>query len=136
MSLTATKSDKLIYWIATGLMLFLMLWAVVTYPIFWDSIGESFEEMGFPSYIPKPLWALKLIGVIVIITNKYDNLKNWVYATYFFNMLFSIGAHLTTDGFIWHALVGLIVIPVSYIYSNRVRGRPQKNLFILPERAV
>jgi hypothetical protein len=50
-------------------------------------------------------------------------------------MLLAFAAHLTHDGFIWHDLVGLVVVPVSYIYSNRVRGRPGKDLFILSERA-
>jgi hypothetical protein len=135
MASKATRSERIIYWTATGIMLFLMLWAVVIYPIMWDSVGAGFEELGFPSYVPGPLWALKLIGVIVIIANKYDNLKNWVYAAYFVNMSLALAAHLSNDTLIWHAVAGMITIPTSYIYSNRVRGRPEKDLFILPERS-
>jgi hypothetical protein len=134
LSSTATKNEKAIYWVATGIMLFLMSWSIALYALQWDSIGAGFEKMGYPSYIPKPLWALKIIGVIVIITNKYNNVKNWVYAAYFFNMLFAIGAHFTTDGFIWHALVGVLAIVVSYVYSERVRGRPDQDLFVLSAR--
>ncbi len=134
MSSTATISDKIIYWTATGLMLFLMLAAIVGYPLRWDTIGAEFQEMGFPSYIPYPLWALKVIGVVVIVTNKYDNLKNWVYATYFMNMLLALSAHWSNDTFFGHAVAGMIAIVVSYIYSNRVRGRPAKDIFILPAR--
>ncbi len=134
MSSTPTISDKIIYWTATGLMLFLMLAAIVGYPLRWDTIGAEFQEMGFPSYIPYPLWALKVIGVVVIVTNKYDNLKNWVYATYFMNMLLALSAHWSNDTFFGHAVAGMIAIVVSYIYSNRVRGRPAKDIFILPAR--
>ncbi len=134
MSSTARISDKIIYWTATGLMLFLMLAAIVGYPLRWDTIGAEFQEMGFPSYIPYPLWALKVIGVVVIVTNKYDNLKNWVYATYFMNMLLALSAHWSNDTFFGHAVAGMIAIVVSYIYSNRVRGRPAKDIFILPAR--
>jgi len=134
MSSTATISDKIIYWTATGLMLFLMLAAIVGYPLRWDTIGAEFQEMGFPSYIPYPLWALKVIGVVVIVTNKYDNLKNWVYATYFMNMLLALSAHWSNDTFFGHAVAGMIAIVVSYIYSNRVRGRPAEDIFILPAR--
>ncbi len=134
MSSTARISDKIIYWTATGLMLFLMLAAIVGYPLRWDTIGAEFQEMGFPSYIPYPLWALKVIGVVVIVTNKYDNLKNWVYATYFMNMLLALSAHWSNDTFFGHAVAGMIAIVVSYIYSNRVRGRPAEDIFILPAR--
>lgn len=134
MSSTATRSDKIIYWIATGIMLFLMLWSIVSYPLRWDTIGAVFQELGFPGYVPYPLWVLKVIGVVVIVTNKYDNLKNWVYATYFVNMSLALAGHLSTDTLIWHAVAGMIAVPVSYIYSNRVRGRPAKDVFILPER--
>ena len=135
MTSTATTSDKMIYWAATGIMLFLMLVSIVSYPLRWDGIGGAFQELGFPGYIPYPLWVLKVIGVVVIVTNKFDNLKNWVYATYFVNMALALSGHWSNDTFIWHAVVGLIAIPVSYIYSNRVRGRPGKDIFILPERA-
>ena len=134
MSSTPTISDKIIYWTTTGLMLFLMLAAIVGYPLRWDTIGAEFQEMGFPSYIPYPLWALKVIGVVVIVTNKYDNLKNWVYATYFMNMLLALSAHWSNDTFFGHAVAGMIAIVVSYIYSNRVRGRPAEDIFILPAR--
>ncbi|MEE8262374.1 MAG: DoxX family protein [Gammaproteobacteria bacterium] len=134
MSSTPTISDKIIYWTATGLMLFLMLAAIVGYPLRWDTIGAEFQEMGFPSYIPYPLWALKVIGVVVIVTNKYDNLKNWVYATYFMNMLLALSAHWSNDTFFGHAVAGMVAIVVSYIYSNRVRGRPAEDIFILPAR--
>ena len=134
MSSTPTISDKIIYWTATGLMLFLMLAAIVGYPLRWDTIGAEFQEMGFPSYIPYPLWALKVIGVVVIVTNKYDNLKNWVYATYFMNMLLALSGHWSNDTFFGHAVAGMVAIVVSYIYSNRVRGRPAEDIFILPAR--
>ena len=134
MSSTVTKSDKIIYWTATGIMLFLMFASIVSYALRWDTIGAVFQELGYPGYIPYPLWVLKVIGVVVIITNKYDNLKNWVYATYFVNMLLALGAHLSNDTLIWHAVVGTIAIVVSYIYSDRVRGRPAKDIFILPAR--
>ena len=134
MSSTPTTSDKIIYWTATGLMLFLMLAAIVGYPLRWDTIGAEFQEMGFPSYIPYPLWALKVIGVVVIVTNKYDNLKNWVYATYFMNMSLALSAHWSNDTFFGHAVAGMVAIVVSYIYSNRVRGRPAEDIFILPAR--
>ena len=134
MSSTPTISDKIIYWTATGLMLFLMLAAIVGYPLRWDTIGAEFQEMGFPNYIPYPLWAIKVIGVVVIVTNKYDNLKNWVYATYFMNMSLALSAHWSNDTFFEHAVAGMIAIVVSYIYSNRVRGRPAEDIFILPAR--
>jgi hypothetical protein len=125
----ATKGEKTIYWVATGYMLLLMMWSAVTYHIFHDGMASFFVAFGYPAYLVYPLAYLKVIGVIVIITNRYNNLKDWVYATYYINMILAFVAHVVAQNFYWHAVLGLVCVPLSYIYSNKVRGRPPRNLF-------
>ena len=124
----ATKSEKIIYWVATGYMLLLMMMSVVSYHINHDGMATMFVAFGYPAYLVYPLAYLKLIGVIVVITNRYNNLKDWVYATYYINMILAFVVHVVAQNFYWHAVLGLICVPISYIYSNKVRGRPSKNL--------
>ncbi len=127
--MTATKTEKAVYWVATGYMLLLMTWSVVSYHVFNDRMAGAFASFGYPTYLAYPLAYLKLIGVIVIIANRYNNLKDWVYATYYINMILAFLAHVVAQNFYWHAVLGLICVPISYIYSNRVRGRPSRDLF-------
>ncbi len=125
----ATKSEKVLYWSATGYMLLLMMMSVVSYHINHDGMAMMFVAFGYPAYLVYPLAYLKLIGVIVVITNRYNNLKEWVYATYYINMILAFVVHVVAENFYWHAVLGLICVPISYIYSNKVRGRPSRNLF-------
>ena len=125
----ATRTEKVVYWIATGYMLLLMMWSVVSYHIFHDGMASFFVAFGYPAYLVYPLAYLKLIGVVVLITNRYRNLKDWVYATYYINMALAFVAHVVAENFFWHAALGLVCVPISYIYSNKVRGRPSRDLF-------
>ncbi len=127
----ATKSEKVLYWSATGYMLLLMMMSVVSYHINHDGMAMMFVAFGYPAYLVYPLAYLKLIGIIVVITNRYNNLKEWVYATYYINMILAFVVHVVAENFYWHAVLGLICVPISYIYSNKVRGRPSRNLFDL-----
>jgi hypothetical protein len=124
----ATKKQKILYWVATGFMLFVMLWSFVTYHLLHDVIAEIFIKFNYPTYLIYPLAWLKLAGVIILITNRYSDLKEWVYATYYINMILAFVAHFVAQDFYWHAVLGLILIPVSYIYSNAVRGIPENKL--------
>lgn len=128
----ATKTEKVIYWIATGYMLFAMLWSVVTYHVLNETITDLFIQYNYPTYIIYPLAYLKLIGAIVIITNHYADLKEWVYATYYINMILAFFAHFVAQDMYWHAVLGLILVPVSYLYSNKVRGVPPGKLISFP----
>ena len=127
-----TRTEKIVYWVTTGYMLLLMLWAFATYHVINDMVTAGFERAGYPGYIVYPLAYLKLVAVVVIVMNRYNNLKEMVYGAYFINMMLAFIVHVVGDGFWYHAALGLIAVPVSYIYSNRVRGRPHRDLFVGP----
>jgi len=81
-----------------------------------------------------PLAYLKLIALIAILTNRYRNLKDIAYGAYFINMVAATYAHLLAGDNPVQAYVGLVVIPVSYVLSNRVRGEPKRDLFVLSSK--
>lgn len=120
---------KTIYWLSTGIILFLLSWAVGSYIIIHDTQAGFFEAFGYPTYLVYPLALLKFIAVIVIVTHKFNDLRDMVYSAYFFNMALALVGHIIYGDFFGHALVGLILLPVSYLLGNQVRGRPSSNFF-------
>ncbi len=118
-----TKTNKTIYWIATGLLTVMMLMSIGMY--FFDNakVSETFVKLGFPAYIVYPLAIAKLLGLIAIWTNKIKALKEWAYAGFFFNFILAIAAHvMISDGEHLPAIVALVLLLVSYMYSKKVHG--------------
>ena len=125
----ATRTDKVIYWISTGYVLLLMMWSFVMYHIRHEFASAFFEMLGYPAYVVYPLAWLKLMAAIVILTNRYSDVKEWVYAAYFFNVLLATSGYINAGQFFpVHAYLALILVPVSYLYSNKVRGKPWRRL--------
>lgn len=130
----STLPENIIYWLATLAMFGLMFLSISMYFTRHDVAAGFFVALGYPAYIVYPLAVLKLIALLVILTNRYDNLKHVAYGAYFLNMIVATYAHVLVGDNPVHAYVGLLAVPVSYLLSNRVRGKPARNAFILPER--
>jgi hypothetical protein len=117
------KLQRIVYWIATGLLSLLMLFAAFNYIFKHELIVIVFNKLGFPSYIVYPLAAAKLLGVLAILTNQSKTLKEWAYAGFFFNFLLALSAHLNAhDGQFAPALISLVLLLISYFLDKRVRG--------------
>jgi hypothetical protein len=115
------KRNKIIYWIATGLLSTLMLISIVMYTFKNGEVRETFALLGYPGYIVYPLALAKLLGLIAILTKKSALLKEWAYAGFFFNLLLAVSAHtMVGDGEGIPAEVGIILLLVSYIYDKKV----------------
>ena len=108
-------------------MFLMMAFSFVTYHIMFDQQSGFFERFGYPTYIVYPLAYLKLLALIVIATNRFNNLKEIAYGAFFLNTIMATTAHLIDGHHPWHAYILLICIPVSYLLSNKVRGRPARD---------
>lgn len=80
----ASKFQKVIFWITTGLILFET--AVGAY---WDLaqipfVQQVFKLLGFPSYFLIYMGIGKALGVIVFFLPGFTRLKEWIYAGLFF----------------------------------------------------
>ena len=134
MSSTSTlKRDRVIYWFSTSIVLFAMAWAVVTYylPVI-PNTPDFFAVFGYPSYFKYPVSFLKLIAIIVIVSNYYNNLKEMVYVAYLINLGLAIYGHLNGGPGVepsqpYHAYIITPALALSYLFSNRVRGKPQRD---------
>ena len=115
------KRDKIIYWIATGLLTALMLMSIGMYFMKHAMVSETFMKLGFPTFIIYPLAIAKLLGLTAILTKKSQFLKEWAYAGFFFDFLLALSAHLVAkDGEFGMAAIAIVLLLVSRIYDGKV----------------
>ena len=126
---TASRATKITYWIGTGIMLFLLGWAVISYIVIHETQAGFFAAFGYPTYLVYPLALLKFIAIVVIVSHRWNDLRDMAYAAYYLNMALALVGHIIFGDFFGHALVGMIVVPVSYLLGNKVRGMPKGNFF-------
>ncbi len=82
------KKINIIYWIATGLLLALMLFSAVGsfMPPTPDG-AKTLDAMGYKPYIIHFLAVAKILGIIAILVPGYPRLKEWAYAGFTFDLL-------------------------------------------------
>ncbi|WP_298478490.1 DoxX family protein [uncultured Maribacter sp.] len=116
------KTQKIAYWIATGLLTVLMLFSASMYFFQHEMIEGAFTSFGYPTYIIYPLAVAKLLGLVVILSNKGGVLKEWAYAGFFFDFVLAFFAHyMISDGQQTLAFIGLVVLLASYFLGKKVR---------------
>ena len=120
---------KIIYWIATAIMLFLLGLAAVMYHMSHGAAAGFFTALGYPTYFVYPLAWLKIAVIIIVLTHRWNDLRDMAYAAYFLNMALALAAHALHGDSFTHAAAGLVAIPVSYLLGNQVRGMPKHNFF-------
>lgn len=117
------KSDLWIYRIATGLLTVMMVFSASMYFIQHQMVEEMFQSLGFPVFIIYPLAIAKILGLVAIWTRKSEMLKEWAYAGFVFELMLAVGAHINAqDGEFAGALIGLVLVVVSYFFQKRLYG--------------
>lgn len=118
------KVQKIIYWIATGLLSALMLYTAAMYFVKHQALVEVFARLGYPAYIIYPFAVAKILGIIAILTKKSKFLKELAYAGFFYDFLLAASAHINAgDGiYVLPALVCMALLIVSYVLDKRLYG--------------
>jgi len=115
------KWVRIFYWVVTGPLIALMLFASWNYIFNHALIVDVFNKLGYPTYIIYPLAVAKLLGVIAIVTNKSRTLKEWAYAGFFFNFVIALSAHINVgDKQFAPALVCVILLVASYLLDKKI----------------
>ena len=115
------KVQRIIYWIATGLICALMLFSASMYIVNISDVQAAFEGFGHPSYIVIPLAILKICGVLIILWRGIPWLTEWAYAGFFFNIILATAAHNAAGESITQTLIALIILLISYFFGKEVR---------------
>ena len=114
------KKNKIIYYIATGLLTALLLMSAGMYVFKHEMVAEMFGAFGYPVYIIYPLAVAKLLGLFAIWNPNFKTLKEWAYAGFFFNFVLAFFAHFTIgDGEQGGAIIAIVLLIVSYIFSKK-----------------
>lgn len=115
------KRDKIIYYIATGLLTVLMLFSVSMYFFKHDDVSAMFTTFGYPTYIIYPYATVKLLGLFAIWNPSFKIIKEWAYAGFFFAFILAFFAHyMIGDGEQGGAVAAMVLLVTSYIFHKRI----------------
>jgi len=113
--------DKIIYYIATGLLTLLMLYSAGMYFFNHAEVAGMFKSFGYPTYIIYPYAVAKLLGVFALWNPNFKLIKEWAYAGFFFAFILAFFAHyMIGDGNQTGAIVAMTLLIVSYIFSKKM----------------
>lgn len=120
LKLIMMKRDKIIYYVATGLLTALLLMSVGMYLFNHAEVSEMFVSFGYPTYIIYPLAAAKVLGLFAIWNPNFKALKEWAYAGFFFDFILAFFAHyMVGDGEQIGAVIAMVLLLASYIFNKR-----------------
>lgn len=115
------KINKIIYWVSTGLLSALLLMSAGMYLFNNEVVEQMFTGFGYPTYIIYPLAILKICAVIVLLTQKQSNIKEWAYSALFFEFILAFFAHIMiADGEQAAAIIALVLLITSYIFGKKI----------------
>lgn len=115
------KRDKIIYYIATGLLTLLILFSAGMYFFSHAEVSDMFANFGYPTYIIYPYAVAKILGLITIWFIDNKTLKEWAYAGFFFGFILAFFAHyMIGDGEQVGALLALVLLITSYVFRKRI----------------
>jgi hypothetical protein len=105
------------YWVTTGLVAALSLFAGYTYVSGSPQAVEGFVHVGYPQQLRMLLGIAKLLGAITLLAPGLPKLKEWAYAGFTFAWVAAFFAHyLAKDGpRAFAPLVLLVLLAVSYM---------------------
>ncbi len=120
---------KVPYWVSTGLLSALAVFAAFAYLSGSQQAIEGFAHVGYPQQLRIILGIAKLLGVITLVVPGLPKLKEWAYAGFTFAWISaSIAHYLAHDGpEALMPLVLLVLLAVSYVTRPASRAWPSKS---------
>jgi uncharacterized membrane protein YphA (DoxX/SURF4 family) len=117
---------KIAYWLSTGLLSAMSLFAAFAYLSGSAQAVEGFAHVGYPQQLRILLGIAKLLGAITLLVPGLPKLKEWAYAGFTFAWIAASVAHyLAKDGpKAFMPLVLLVLLAISYVTrpASRVCG--------------
>ena len=102
------KSNKIAYWVVTGLLCFSMLGGIgQLFQV--QQIVEGFKPLGYPSYFISIIGFWKVMAIIALLAPKLPLVKEWAYAGIFFAMTGASVSHIAVNDTAFHIIVPLVI---------------------------
>jgi len=121
------KRAKIIYWITTGIIAFMMTYSAYAY-LTDSALEQGFQHLGYPSYFRIELAIAKLIGVVLLLAPLARSVKEWTYAGFAITFVSAFIAH-TASGDPVSARIApiafLVVLGVSYYMYRKIHPAVQ-----------
>ena len=115
-----TRTNKIIYWVATSLLAIGMLQSGVFAVLRTKEWVDLVTGLGYPVYFLTILGVWKIFGVIAIVIPRFKLLKEWAYAGFFFAMTGALVSHLACGDYAVKAIAGpffqIIFIILSWYF--------------------
>lgn len=128
------KAQKIIYWLATVILVFGLLASGIQQLLRMEIEGAlappfvwGIEQLGYPVYVLTILGVWKLLGAVAILIPKYPLLKEWAYAGIFFLFTGALFSHVASNH-PWPELIPAIVLLTLTILSWYYRPSDRKPL--------
>ncbi len=118
------KTNKILYWITTGISSALFLLSAFMYLGKNPELMKNFELLGFPAFFVTILGVAKLLGGLAIINPWFATLKEWAYAGYTFVLIGAIWTHTATHTPFIMPLIILVVVALSYYFRSKLEQTP------------
>ncbi|MBN9080226.1 MAG: hypothetical protein BGP04_18340 [Rhizobiales bacterium 62-17] len=118
------------YWISTALLSLLYLTSAYLYVTKADRVRQALADLGYPAYLVQVMIAVKVLGVVAILSRFNIALSDLAYAGIFYHLLLSGLAHLGVRKPIdaVPAVVGLVLVIASFVTQNAGRDVPSPYL--------
>ena len=120
------KRNKIIYWIATGLLALGMLQSGIFAVLRNKQWVDLVTSLGYPVYFLTILGVWKILGVIAILVPRFKLLKEWAYAGFFFAMTGAFASHLAVGDHNIQGLAGPFFQTVFILLSWHFRPADRK----------
>ncbi len=118
------KKNKIIFWLTTGLVSIMMLFAAFNY-LTNPEIKGAFTHLGFPSYFRVELATAKVLGVIALLLPIIPaKLKQFAYFGFAITFVSAFIAHISSGDPVNAAIMPIVflaLLVVSYIYFPKVK---------------
>ncbi len=119
-----TKTQKIIYWIATVWLCLGMLSSAIVQLLRIPEGVQSVTNLGYPAYLLTILGIWKILGVVTVLVPKFPRLKEWAYAGFFFVTSGAFVSHITMKapfGEIFPSILLLVLTVVSWYFRPASR---------------
>lgn len=119
-----SKTNKIIYWVTTGIISVMMLFSAFGYFTNPD-MKAAFVHLGFPDYFRIELGILKVLGAFALILPMVSNrIKSFAYFGFGLTFISATIAHLASGDPVSVALapiVFLVILGVSFYFQNKLK---------------
>ncbi len=114
------KTNKIVYWIFTGLVVAFMLMSGVMYLSNSPQVQEGFKTIGFPDFFRVILGVAKIAGAIALLVPGFNGVKEWAYAGFTFVFIGAMWTHISTSTPFVGPLVALLLLVGSYWFHHKL----------------